>query len=344
VLHRLDEWQLRENTIVLFMTDNGPNTVRFNSGLRGKKGSLYEGGSRTPLLVNFPPRLKEPRVVSTLADVIDILPTICDLAGVQPKTNFPLDGRSLVPLMEGQTEGWPDREIFIQNYARTDLQRTQGAVVTQRFSAVNTGRGWELYDLQKDPGQQTNLAEKASGDSRMILDDLSTKFERWWSLTSAGVVRDRPPIPVGHRAEPVVEASAAQAELVGSLKFSNRAPNNSWLVGWDGPASHAIWTLNVAAPGKYELGIAFTRDKADADTKVRIETGGAVVETPVPRVPAHPLPMPDRVPRTEAADMEWQSMPVGKLNLIRGEQKITVQLTVPDGSFALKHLSLRRLD
>jgi arylsulfatase A len=341
VLKKLDEWQLAENTIVLFLTDNGPATERFTSGLRGKKGSLYEGGSRTPLLVRWPARFKEPRVVPTLAAAIDILPTLCELTGVKPKTNFPLDGRSLVPLLEGKTDAWMEREIFIQNRARTDLQRTQGTVVTQRFSAVNSGRGWELYDLQKDPGQQADLAKNA--DSRMIVDDLSAKFERWWSVASAGVTHDRPPIPVGHRPEPIVEASAAQAELTGSLKYSNGAPNNAWITGWDGLEARATWTIDCVAPGKYEAGIAFTREHAEPATKIRAESGGAAIEAAVPQIPAHQLPMPDRVARKEAPDMEWQALPIGELNLVKGEQTITLRLTAPDASFALKHLTLRQI-
>lgn len=338
VLGKLDEWKLAENTIVLFLTDNGPATERFTSGLRGKKGSLYEGGSRTPLLVRYP-GMKEPRVVPTLAHAIDILPTLCELTGVKRKTNFPVDGRSLVPLLEGKTEGWTEREIFIQNRARTDLQRTQGTVITQRFSAVNNGRGWELYDLQKDPGQQTDLAK--NGDTRMIVDDLSSKFERWWSLTSAGITRDRPPVPVGHRAEPLVEASAAQAELTGSLQYNNHAPNNAWIVGWDGPEARATWTIDCVAPGKYEAAIAFTREKAEPATKIRAESGGSVIEASVPQIPVKKIPTPDRVPRKEADDIESQTLPIGTLELTKGEQTITLRLTTPDASFALKHLSLR---
>jgi len=344
VLTKLDQWELAENTIVLFLTDNGPNGERFTAGLRGKKGSLYEGGSRTPLLVRWPARFKEPRVVPTLAHAIDVLPTLCELTAVKKtKTNFPVDGRSLVPLLEGKSDPWPEREIFIQNRARTDLQRTQGTVVTQRFSAVNTGRGWELYDLQKDPGQQTDLAKNA--DSRMIVDDLSAKFERWWSLTSAGVTRDRPPVPVGHKAEPLVEASAAQAELIGGLSYNSKAPNNAWIIGWAAPETRAEWTVFAAQPGDYELGVSFNRDNGEPEMKFRAETGGQVLETVVPKSPAKIIPSPDRAPRaSESVDSEWHALKLGRVKLTAGEQTISVRLTVPDGSFALQHLSLRRVE
>ncbi len=335
VLAKLDEWKLAENTIVLFFTDNGPATDRFNSGLRGKKGSLYEGGSRTPLLVRIPGH--KPGVVTKIADAFDILPTLCELCGVPAKTAFPLDGRSLVPLIDGRTEGWPEREIFIQNFAQRDLKRTQGAVVTQRYTAVNTGKDWELYDLQSDPGQKDDIAAKSPD----ITKQLAAKFDTWWSDVSQGVTRDRPPIPVGYRQEPLVEASAAQAELSGGLDFCNRAPNNAWIVGWNNGDARAEWTINVAKPGQYELGISFTRENAAPATKLRIESGHDAHEADVPQTSIHQLPEPDRVPRKEAHDMEWQTLRVGSFDLSPGEQTISLRLTVPDASFALKHLSLR---
>lgn len=342
-LAKLDEWQLAENTIVLFLTDNGPNGERYTAGLRGKKSSLYEGGSRTPLLVRWPARLKQPRVVSTLAHAIDVLPTLCELTGTKPRTNFPIDGRSLVPLLEGKTDAWPEREIFIQNRARADLQRTQGTVVTQRFTAVNVGRGWELYDLQKDPGQQRDLAKNA--DARMIVDDLSAKFEKWWSHTSAGVTRDRPPVPVGHPAEPIVEASAAQAELIDGLTFNSKAPNNAWLVGWGDPAARAEWNVFAAQPGDYDIGVSFNRDAAEPALKLRAETGGQAIEATVPQAPAKLIPTPDRAPRTsESVDSEWHALPLGRVKLTAGEQTVSIRLTVPDASFVLQHLSLRRVE
>jgi arylsulfatase A-like enzyme len=335
VLASLDEWKLAEDTIVIFFTDNGPATERFNSGLRGKKGTLYEGGSRTPLLVRIPGH--RPSVVPTLASALDLLPTLCELCGVPPKTAFPLDGRSLVPLLEGKTEGWPERDLFIQNFAQRDLKRLQGTVITQRFAAVNPGKGWELYDLQTDPGQQHDLA----ATSAPIVADLAKRFEAWWSDVSQGVTQDRPPVPVGHPEEPIAEASAAQAELVGGLQYSNKAPNNAWITGWQNPDAHADWAIAVAKPGTYELGIAFTRAEAIPPLKLRVATGHATGETALPQTTIRQLPEPDREPRKEAHDMEWQNLGLGRFDLSPGEQTISLRLTGPDASFSLKHLSLR---
>lgn len=336
VLAKLDEWKLAKDTIVIFLTDNGPNTVRFTSGLRGKKGSLYEGGSRTPLLVRWPGR--EPRVVPTLAAAIDLLPTISEMCGVPAKTTYPLDGRSLVPLLEGRTDGWPERTLFIQNLAKRDLQRTQGTVLTQTYAAVNPGKGWELYDLVKDPGQAQDIAAKMPD----LTAALAQKFEAWWTDSSDGVKRDRPPIPAGYPQEPLVEASAAQAELSDGLSYSTKAPNNAWIIGWEKPGAQAEWKIEPRAAGTYEVGIAFTRANADPAQKVQIEISGRSAAATVPQTPVQEIPQPNRVEQpVESRDMVWQTLSIGRVELSAGEQALTLRLAAPDASFALKHLSLR---
>jgi arylsulfatase A len=337
VLARLEEWQLAENTIVVFLTDNGPNTTRYTAGLRGKKGTLYEGGVRTPLLLRFPARLREARVVPQVAAHIDLLPTLCELTGLPAPTQNPLDGRSLVPLLEGKTAGWPEREIFLQNTPRRG-PRTQGSVVTQRFHAVNPGTGWELYDLARDPGEQRDLAK--SGEGRMILDDLAAKYERWWAEVSAGVVAARPPVPVGHAEENPVELSAAQSELTG-LRFSGRHPNNAWLVGWDAAGASATWRITAVRPGRYALAAAYA---AEQPTAIRVATDTETLEAAAPPFATRQIPSPDRLPRSEVYEMTWQNLPLGRLTLASGEHTLTLSVPEPSPGFALKHLTLHRLD
>jgi arylsulfatase A len=344
VLGQLERWSLAENTMVIFLTDNGPNTQRFNGGLRGKKGTLYEGGVRTPCLLRYPARVREARVISQIAAHIDLLPTLCELTGVAARTKNPIDGRSLVPLLEGRTEGWPDREIFIQNTPRRDESRTQGSVVTQRFHAVNAGKSWELYELTSDPGEKRDLAAGASGEARMILDDLTAKYERWWSQVSEGVVEARPPIPAGLAEENPVEASAAQAELEGGLKFSGKHANNAWIVGWRTVEARVQWTFDIRRSGAYEITAAFTLQKGEPATKLAAVASSQRVEATVSQTAVRQIPSPDRVPREEVYEMEWQALALGRVELAEGRQTITVSLDQPNDSFALKHLALRRIE
>src|SRR5688572_20798457 len=143
LLGKLDELKLRENTIVVFLTDNGANGQRYNAGMRGWKNNLHEGGTRVPFFISWPARWKVPRQVPEIAAHIDVFPTLVELCGVPTPQTLPQDGRSLVPLIDRKTNGWPDRVFFQQWQAGPRAERI-GSVRTQRFRAVNDGAGWEL--------------------------------------------------------------------------------------------------------------------------------------------------------------------------------------------------------
>ncbi len=113
VLKRLDELKLADNTIVLYFCDNGPNSWRWNGGMRGRKGSTDEGGVRAPLLMRWPGHVRPGTKVTQIAGAIDLLPTLADLAGISVVSSKPLDGVSVAPLLRGDpSTGWPDRQLF----------------------------------------------------------------------------------------------------------------------------------------------------------------------------------------------------------------------------------------
>src|SRR4029077_16716662 len=82
VLHKLDELKLADKTIVLYFSDNGPNSWRWNGGMRGRKGSTDEGGVRSPLVMRWPGHIQPATTVPQIAGAIDLLPTLAELAGV----------------------------------------------------------------------------------------------------------------------------------------------------------------------------------------------------------------------------------------------------------------------
>ena len=171
LMARLDEMGLAENTILVFLDDNGPDRDRYNAGLRGRKGSTLEGGIRSPLLVRWPGRLPaggEP--VDRIAAHIDIAPTLLDAAGVEPPAGLHLDGRSLLGLLTGNGDAanWPDRTLYFQFHRGDEPKPLHAfAAVGQRYKLLHLsprGEGdWqgdlnlELYDLEADPGESHNL-------------------------------------------------------------------------------------------------------------------------------------------------------------------------------------------
>ncbi|MEM9702825.1 MAG: arylsulfatase, partial [Planctomycetota bacterium] len=182
----LDDWGLAENTIVLFLTDNGPNADRFNGEMKGRKGSAHEGGVRVPLFVRYPRRIEAGTTVKQNSMHIDLLPTLCELCGVEPSADRLLDGRSLVPLLDRDTPEdavWTDRRLFTFKDWRGEPNGKRGAVRTDRWRCVREGRAWQPYDMLADPGQQNDVA----ADHPAIRDELAAAFEaKWRDVTADG--------------------------------------------------------------------------------------------------------------------------------------------------------------
>jgi len=195
---RLEKLDLAENTILIFMTDNGTangasfgedrlnsEAVKgFNAGMRGKKSSIYDGGHRVPLFVHWPRGgLTGGRDVDTLSAHIDVLPTLADLCGVKVAPTHEPDGLSLVSLMRGDsTKRWAREFIPIQYhggaYFRHEAEIWMHSVImTERWRLVN---GAALYDIQADPAQRRNVAS----ENHTVADRLRRLYPAYWLSVS----------------------------------------------------------------------------------------------------------------------------------------------------------------
>ena len=123
LMEKLQEWKLVDNTLLIFMTDNGTakGSIYFNAGMKGDKGSVNEGGSRVPLFMRWPERLAAGRDIDRMARHYDLFPTFAELAGARLPKDSDLDGRSLLPLLQSSKElsemEWPDRDTFFHKGA-----------------------------------------------------------------------------------------------------------------------------------------------------------------------------------------------------------------------------------
>lgn len=170
---------LRDNTILLFLTDNGTATGDsvFNAGMRGKKIALYEGGHRVPLFVRWPAgKLRGAGDVDGLAEVQDLLPTLLDLAGVTSPGSARFDGRSLAGLLRGSASTLPDRMLVSQFSRMNDARPKRGdaVVMWKKWRLVADA---ELYDLAADPGQKRN----AIADHPEIATRMREHYATWWA-------------------------------------------------------------------------------------------------------------------------------------------------------------------
>ena len=351
ILARLEELEIADDTLFIFITDNGPNTNRYNAKMKGRKGSAHEGGGRVPFFIRYPRRIAAGTVVKPIAAHIDLLPTLMEYCGVSGYKTKPLDGTSLVPLIEGNPSAWPSRTLFTV-WGGTRLEEGRRAVRTDRWRAVNERRGWELYDMINDPSQMRNLAQ-AKPD---LLTTLQLAYDAWFAnAASAGF--DPIPIHVGHpeRDEVVLEGHYAYLTPTGDKRADARQHGisyhgrsgwaNDWVDNWASTKAHPYWHLNIVHSGDYRVVLKYACAEDDVGSRLRVEAGGKSLELKVDK-PFTPvtIPSPDRIGRKEAPERTWGSLPAGTLRLAKGNTVLRVRaLEIPgDEALELKAVHLIR--
>ncbi len=249
---RLAGLGLAKNTIVVFMTDNGTAAGRapgknengswrgFNAGMRGQKGSEYEGGHRVPCFVSWPlGGIQGGRNVDALAAHVDLLPTLAELCGMDRRGTRPLDGASFADALRNSGPPPQGRTLFVHSQ-RIEIPRKwrKSAVMTERWRLVN---GSELYDIQADPGQGYDLASLHP----QVVGSLRQQYQVWWrSLepTFEQYVR----IGVGGAENPVALMSHDWHTQDQGVPWHQNHVRNGYVV--NGP-----WAIDVEKAGKYQI-------------------------------------------------------------------------------------------
>jgi arylsulfatase A-like enzyme len=236
IVVRLRELNLENDTILVFMTDNGPQQKRFNADLRGLKGSVYEGGIRVPFFIKYPAKLKAGAKIDQMASHLDFTPTMLDLCAVEISQPPKFDGTSLAPLMLGQQATLPDRHIIIQ-WHRGDVPQPYNncAVITDRWKLVN---GKELYDLQADRAEKNDLAKA----HREIVSRLRGEYDKWF----ADITREN------RFTSPRIVLGSDHENPVTLTRQDWRGPKAGWT-----PASVGHWEVQIAQPARYEITVRF---------------------------------------------------------------------------------------
>ncbi len=211
LLSELAEWNALENTLIIFMTDNGmagrmldkqdgSKELAFNAGMRGGKASPFEGGSRVPSFWYWQGRINAGVDVTDLTAHIDVYPTLAELAGATlPEGDFAPMGRSMLPLFEDSQAEWPERTLFLHrgrwddfwsSLSREESRYNKAAVRTDRWRLVfeleNGQPKTTLSDIDVDPGETINLA----GEYPEVVEELKQAFDQWWDLTEPYLVNE----------------------------------------------------------------------------------------------------------------------------------------------------------
>ncbi len=285
LMKRLQDLKLEENTIVIFLSDNGPRTSRqkndvypdrYNAGLRGTKSSIYEGGIRVPFLIRWPNKIRAGVKLPHIAAHIDVLPTLLDACGAEPiDQDRIIDGKSLLPLVTQSNPQWPDRTLFFQHNANHEpLMYSHFAARSQRYKLVQPFPNprdrlldigefdiptqldqLELYDIEKDPSEIDNIASSHP----QVIATMMESYENWYRDVTAELnYWDPQRIHLGAPEENPALLSRFDLQSMTRLPF---------------------WSVRVMRAGAYRFTLTFPPASRDSTAKVRF--GNAQVSKPI---------------------------------------------------------------
>lgn len=314
---KLDQTGLTENTILVFMTDNGTaygHTV-YDAGMTGNKGSVYEGGHRVPFYIRWPKgNLTGGRNVNQLTAHYDILPTFVELLGLNFTPVKPLDGKSFVPLLYGNDKNWKNRILYVDTQRMQDITKYKDyAVMDNDWRLVN---GNQLFNLTNDLKESNNVIDQYPE----VASRLAEGYEKWWqSFIDEGVDERYAYIKVGSRYENPTRISAHDM-LTGNLR-------HAWHQYGAATAERASgrWKIEFVEGGYYKISLCrFPR-----------ESGLAINETFPAQ--AHERRLDTTMPASTKADFKEAFLFVGSImetiKIKEDDKEVTFNVNIPTGKF-----------
>lgn len=243
----LNKTGLGQNTILIFLTDNGttmPNEHN-KAGMRGFKGQVYEGGHRVPCFIYCPGKELMGNIgYNELTSVMDLFPTLIDLCNLKLDEEVKFDGLSLKPLLFGKENDLKNRHLLVEQQRIPKPVKWKTCVLMEgKWRLIN---GKELYDLEKDFGQTTDVAEQ----NQEIVRGLREKYEKIWDDISTN----------DNEYHPLIAGSSEASEILLSAMdwyWKNNDEKQNLVVGQstvrEGKLSNGIWPVEFEKTGEYKF-------------------------------------------------------------------------------------------
>ena len=327
LLAKLEALEILDETVFIFLTDNGPNGSRFNDGMRGWKSSVDEGGVRVPLFVRWPKRIRAGTVVKPNVAHIDLLPTLSRIAGVEnlKKKTLPLDGMDVTPLLFGQDDfEMPERNLFVWSKPQ------KWSVRTSRYRATET----MLHDLIADPGQKENLARKRPEIHGELLEAY-----RGWAADATDEEPTLLPIPIGYEEWPTVTLKAHELDIYPGMgegiNYSGRKGfAHQWIERWSDPKAYAARPIKVVSSGRYRVRIRYACPEDGVGSVFRIKAGNASLDIRIQESwVSAPHGAAEQVIKTHGAYLsrDWKDLDGGELVLEEGTHSLELRVVEKPG-------------
>lgn len=267
VLKLLEEEKLLDNTIIVYFNDNGPNSFRWNGGMKGKKGSVDDGGTRSPCLIQWPKKIPPNLRVKQLSGAIDLTPTLCAMAGI-PTDKDQLDGLDLSPQLTSATAATLERQLY---------SHWAGRIALREGSYLLDADG-KLFDLIQDPTQKMALNAQFPD----VVERMKKDVVQWEREVVAPAKVDARPFTVGDRRIARTELPARDAVGKGpTIKRSAAAPNCSYFTAWKSLEDRVVWNIEVLEPGTYEILMQYNAPPSSVGSWVEVTYGDVVIQAKV---------------------------------------------------------------
>jgi len=321
VLKKLDALNLTDNTIVIYFSDNGPNGWRWNGGMKGRKGSIDEGGVRVPFLIRWPGKIKPGLRIEAIGDAVDLLPTLAECANIPLISEKPIDGRSLKPLLLDEKRQWPDRTLFhYGGRAKKGSKRPPLSVRNQRFRLDAAG---QLFDMKTDRGQNHDVAKTHPE----VVKSMQSASDQFMSEIAGAIGPDNRPFPVGFSQSTLLPAR--DGKTTGNVQRSGRAPNCSYFKNWKRKEDKIFWDVEVTQTADYDVIVYYTCPKADLGATFELSFNDATLQGKVTLANDPPLrgARDDRTPNRggESYVKTFKPMHAGTVHLKKGRGELALR-------------------
>ena len=266
LLKKLETLKIADNTVVIFMTDNGPEQQRYKAGMRGRKSSVYQGGIRVPMLFRYPKLFNGIEKVETMSAHLDILPTIMQVCNLDLPEDLKIDGKSLLPLVNDEFWQWKDRSLFFywtrrypELYKNMAIQKNNYKLVglTNYDAEIND---FQLFNINEDPYEQNNIIAEHIPLALALRNDLDDTYKE---LTRSSNLINPPKIIIGSKYENPVILNRNDAGGEHSI--------------WKNEEVYGKWRVKIITAGLYNIKYKFL-NPVKGNGRMVLETNGVIYQ------------------------------------------------------------------
>ena len=334
LIKTLESLNIDQNTIIIYLSDNGPNGNRWNDTMKGIKGSTDEGGVRSPMIISWKDNIPKGKEVKEIASGIDLLPTLISLSGIKAKPKNEFDGKDLKELIFKNNTNWPDRYIY--NYWRGRL-----SVRSQNFRLDNQNN---LYEMYNDPSQLKNV----SSNHIEIFEAMQKAKSKWQKEVLINLKNNKKrEFVIGHPSLKYTQIPARDATESGSIKRSNYYPNCSYMTNWVNTEDSIKWEAEVTEAGKFEVVIYYTCAKDAIGSEIELSFEDSKISKKITKYydPDEYGMKNDRVERIESYVKDFIPLNMGTFDLKKGKGTLKLKALNKTGKEVLdfRLLMLNRL-